>query len=372
MAQNAASAQEQLTYTAILQIISVIVCIIIVVIMILPRLQNINAQTERTNEVIAKYEQTEDHGIPFSELQTIITRVGDNSELQEIIKANTDASKEVIQKKSEGSTYLQWLEHELRDKEKYEQVLREAKSKINTILPTLSPISGGIEENNIKLHDYIEYIETKILKEFLLESTSPLGIDSIQYGDNEKDMVNPIGYFDTTITFKGRNKNIADLLDALHKSGNPSILTSTGESLHTAWSQDGTAKISNPLIIVESFALDSKLDIQYPTKENSGRITLRMYIRGASETDKQFLVDTFNKRKWALMAALEGHIKTCRESDMPCPKEQSLQDLLKRVKDLSENNAKNINKGVAGIYFISQQIDSLKALENEFEENKLK
>lgn len=231
MATNNTSVQEQLTYSAILQIGSVIICALIFFIFILPRLQHINAQTERTNEVIGKYDSITQNGIAFSDLPAVITRVGNNNELQEIIKANDEAAKEVIQKTSDNLTYLAWLEYELRDKDKYEHALKEAKDKINTILPTLSPISGGIEENNITLRDYIEFIETKILKEYSLESFSALGIDSIQYSESERDMINPIGYFDTTITFKATNKNIADLLDMLYQSGDPYILETTGESL---------------------------------------------------------------------------------------------------------------------------------------------
>lgn len=371
MANNTASIQEQMTYSAILQIASVIVCIIIIFTLILPKMQQISAQTEKTNKVIQAYEETEKNGISFSNLKTIIPRVGNNTELQEIINANEEASKEAIQKKdvNETTTYLQWLAYELRDKEKNEEKIRKAREKINTILPTLSPISGGIEENNIKLGDYIEFMEAQILRKFSLESTSPLGITSIQYGEKEKNMVNPIGYFDTSIAFQGRNENIIDMLDYLYKSGNPEILTSS-ENIDIS-EQYASTKLANPLIVVEAFALDKPLNAHHPKIHNSGRITLRMYIRGASKTDKQFLTDTFNKRKNALLENLESQIKTCTTSDTPCSKLHTMKDLKKRTEELSENITKNTNESVEGIYFIGQQIDSLKVIEQEFETHKL-
>lgn len=105
--------------------------------------------------------------------------------------------------------------------------------------------------------------------------------------------------------------------------------------------------------------------MEYQTKENAGRITLRMYIRGASKTDKQFLVDTFNKRRDAINATLAQKLQECTNSSSPCSDLASYTELQKKIQDLTEGTENNKNESVEGIYFISQQIQSLKEIEEQ-------
>ena len=55
--------------------------------------------------------------------------------------------------------------------------------------------------------------------------------------------------------------------------------------------------MSNPLIIMTNFSLQNVLDADNPNGENSGRATLRFYVRGISKDDLLYLRETIKSRQ---------------------------------------------------------------------------
>ncbi len=366
MANNQASIREQLTYSAVLQVVLVVACVILLMYVIVPKFNEIQAQTNQTNAVIAKYEETVANGIPFSELSGVVQQVGNNSELLEIIKNNEASTKEVI-KKTTSAPYLDWLKEAIKNSDDDRKKLSLAKAKINSIVPTLSPISSNIDEYNITLREYVEYIEQDILKKYNLKSVSPLGIEGVKY--EQKDAVSgissPIGYFDVNLNFDASNRNIINFLDYLKTTGSPDILSDTGTLNDTT-----PVAMSNPLITVESLSLKELLNPLYPNLENSGRITLRLYVRGSSQTDQQYLKDTLKKRMDAFGATLTDSLTKCQAAMTSCPQLTDLQHIDAKFREIgksfNEIIAKSSSDSISNIYLLAQQVQTLKTLENEF------
>jgi hypothetical protein len=93
--------------------------------------------------------------------------------------------------------------------------------------------------------------------------------------------------YEFRLDFKATNQDIQDFIEYINETGRPDILSFTGEL-----SKDRIPKVmSNPLITMETFSVQEKLDLDNPTKENTGRSTLRFYIRGVSKDDIQFLTE---------------------------------------------------------------------------------
>lgn len=84
-------------------------------------------------------------------------------------------------KKTTKDPYLTWLTNALNSSDEDRAILRDIRARINSIIPTLSPVSGNIDENSATLRDYIVFVEQKILKTFSLKSLSPIGIESVKY-----------------------------------------------------------------------------------------------------------------------------------------------------------------------------------------------
>lgn len=59
--------------------------------------------------------------------------------------------------------------------------LTQAKQKINSILPTMSPISNSVDEDYVTLKEYIKFIESKFLSAFDIQSNIVLGIQGVSY-----------------------------------------------------------------------------------------------------------------------------------------------------------------------------------------------
>lgn len=376
---NISAIREQLTSIAILQILCLGGAGIFTVYYTLPKLEEISTQSKRTNEVIQKYESIETDGIPFGELVQTIESVGKNTELVEIIKKSPDDTKTAITK-SGSAPYLSWLTNALQSSGDDQIKLEKAKAKINTIIPTLSPsINEKVQEDSITLKTYINYIEQSIIKKFSLDTNSPLGIEGINYTSDDTSngiggINNAIGFFDLTLTFKTSNMNLGRFLDFIKNTGNPAILGddpdgSGSGSISTTGTGDIPPIMSNPLITLESLSVESPINMSYPNIQNSGRVTLRIYIRGSSQSDQTFLKEAFQKKQSELSAKIDTSIAYCTQTETPCTYDQPLKNLKNKFDQFSKATdalMSSQDAGVKSIYILSQQLESLKYLENEY------
>lgn len=76
--------------------------------------------------------------------------------------------------------------------------------------------------------------------------------------------------------------------------------------------RDIPAVMSNPLITLVNFGLQDPVDNQPPDAENSGRATLRFYVRGVSQNDVTALSENIKAREKALNDSLAKSIEECR------------------------------------------------------------
>jgi hypothetical protein len=121
---------------------------------------------------------------------------------------------------------------------------------------------------------YISFVEENILKQFDIESTAALGIQNIKYGKRGTSMPEVLGSFDTEIGFTSKNIGISKMIDYVNNLGHYEILLDTGST-----SAESSAIMSNPLAMIDSLSLQLPLDLSKPNEENTGRMTIRFYIR---------------------------------------------------------------------------------------------
>ncbi len=169
------SQKEHLTYTAIGQVAVLVALGVWAYSYIIPGLSKIDTAITTANASVEKYTNLEANGIPTTELDSMLAEKPERAELLKIIQSDPDGTKKAITKEGEGS-YVAWLDKSIGNTEEDKKILNQEKSKLNSIIPTLSPISGNIEEKNLTLKQYIKYIETSIFKEFNFESNMVLGL----------------------------------------------------------------------------------------------------------------------------------------------------------------------------------------------------
>ena len=121
-------------------------------------------------------------------------------------------------------------------------------------------------------------------------------------------MPESVGYFDTEIAFTATNSNIARMIAYINNLGSPEVLSNTG----TTSSGSLPLIMSNPLAMIDSFSLQSSLDETRPTTENSGRMTIRFYIRGSSPTDISYLSTAIATRRESLQKNIALMIAKCK------------------------------------------------------------
>lgn len=157
-----------------------------------------------------------DDGIDYSTLGTLLAGKPERAELIKIIQSDPDGTRKVIQKTG-TKPYLDWLTQSIGDSDEDKKILIKEKAKLNSILPTMSPISSNIEEENITLKQYVKYIEGTILKQFNFDTNVIISMQGITFG-SKGDMPENVGMLEFRFDFKGTNSEIARFIDYINTS----------------------------------------------------------------------------------------------------------------------------------------------------------
>ncbi len=359
------SQKEHLTYTAIGQIAVLVAIGIWTYSYVIPGLSKIDTAITNVNASVGKYAKLETNGIELTDLENILKEKPERAELSKIIQADPVGTKTAITKEGDG-TYVTWLDRSIGNTEEDKKILNQEKRKLNSIIPTLSPISGNIREENLTLKEYIRYIEQSILARFHFESSMVLGLQGITFGNKELNMPESIGTFSFQIDFKGRNADIADFIAYINKAGNPELLTNTGKLTET----ELPAMMSNPLLTIQSFSLQNSIDPAKPNDENSGRATIRFYVRGVSKDDLLYLKENIRARHESLGKSVTESVATCKQNGSLCTYKKELMEFQEKYNQFhtASLNAQYAAQGNDEIYVLNQKITTLKTLEEELKE----
>jgi hypothetical protein len=354
------SQKEHLTYTAIGQVVTLVALWIWTSSYILPGLDKIWVNIAEANTQIATYTTTEKNGLTFEEVSTYISSRPEYAELLKVMNADVAWTREVLAKTNPEKVYLEWIKDSIGSSTEERNAINQYKVKLNSIIPTLSPISGNTEEDTIDLKSYIRFIETKILKQFNLDANLVLGMQWITSGGN---MPENIGSLELQISFKATNKNISDFISFINTAGNPELLTSTG-----ILAKDKMPVVmSNPLITVKDFWLDKPINSSLPTEENGGRITLQFYMRGISKDDISYLKENIKIRNEELWKNIEVALEECKAQWALCGKiKDQLEALSTKYRQYNVSTSSTIAPdNVSQMYNLSKKVSTLKTLEEE-------
>lgn len=354
------SQKEHLTYTAIGQIVTLVALWIWTSSYILPGLDKIWVNVAEANTQINKYTTTEKNGLTFEEVSAYISSRPEYAELLKVMNADAVWTRDVLMKTDSEKAYLEWIKDSIGWSTEEKNAINQYKVKLNSIIPTLSPVSGNTEEDNIDLKSYIRFIETKILKQFNLDANLVLGMQWITTGEN---MPENIGSLELQIAFEATNKDISDFISFINTAWNPELLTSTG-----ILAKDKIpAVMSNPLITVKDFWLNKPIDSKLPTDENGGRITLQFYMRGISKDDINYLKENIKIRNEELWKNIEIALEECKTQWALCGKiKDQLEILNTKYRQYNIWTSSSVGMdNVSQMYSLSKKVSTLKTLEEE-------
>lgn len=267
---NNITIREQLMFKAGLQVVLLVASLAAIFLYALPKYDEIALQVEASNAAVERYRGISENGIAFSDLVSTLRREGGNEELIKLVTNSPENVKNII-KKTGNEAYLDWIANVLSSSDQDRALLVASRARINSIIPTLSPVSGNIDENSITLREYVTFVEQNILKKFSINSFAPLGIDGVKYqeeksassSENIIKTADAIGEFSVKIDFQDTaNKNIADLLNYIDSLGEPSVLSESGTLLTPL------PIMSNPLIVIDSLVLEKTLNPDAPNTLN--------------------------------------------------------------------------------------------------------
>ena len=359
------SQREHLTYTFIWQIVTIFAVWLIIWSYVIPGFAKTNETLGKADKAISNFKSAKIEWYSYEQITGILAGLSDKEELIKIMQATPNESRIALRKEWNGE-YLPWLKNAINASDEDKRRLIQAKKKINSILPTLSPISWSIDEENITLKQYIKFIEWRLIRDFDLWSNITLWIQSLSFGNPWNWIPQNIGTFDLRLDFKTSNQKIQNFINFIKDSWNPDILTQSG-----ILSENEIPEImSNPLITLESFSLQDMLDVKNnPEKENPWRATLRFYIRGWSKDDVTFLKENVKTRKDDLGVRIENAVKECQINNVLCSKMDRLNNFQKKYTEFIRSVWTEWPTGVwiNDIYNLSQQVTSIRSLETEFE-----
>jgi hypothetical protein len=363
------SQKEHLTYTAIGQVFTLLVLGIFSYQYIFPGISEIDKLSKNAQENIKSYNSILKEGIGYTGLAKALEGKPESAELIKILQSDPATAQVIIKKPdSEKKNYLDWIKWAIWESDKDKAVLKLEKAKLNSIIPTMSPLSSNIEEDNITLRQYVKYIEGTILKWFNFDSNVIIGMQGITFGTKGSGIPENLGMFDFRLDFKGTNSDIARFISYVNNSWEPKILSASG-----AIRADNVsiAAMSNPLITMESFSLQEKLDKDNPNKENSGRATLRFYVRWVSKDDIGYLKENLKVRQLKLKTGINENVEFCKKDTIWCASYNKKLAIFSQKYLEYERSVGWVKSTLSGndeIYTLAQSVSTLKSLEKEFED----
>ncbi len=350
------SQKEHLTYTLILQVAILLWLAIVTWSYIVPGISKIGVSQAAAEESISLYNKTREDGMTFEDLGKKLTTMKWKEELLKIIKSAPTDTRTVI-KKNVKWEYTGWLNSVIANSDEDKKKLSQAKQKINSILPTMSPISNSVDEEYITLKQYIRFIESEFLSTFDIQSNIVLGIQGVNYkaGSN-------VGTFDLRLDFKASNANIQKLITYVNESGNPEILNFSG-----VLTEDKIpAILSNPLMTIETLSLENVLDSNRPDAINNGRATIRFYVRGSSKDDVTFLKGAILSRQETLTTEIKTAKEECAKQGQLCTEWAKLQAFENKFNEFTRSLTQTKGVETADMTILGQTATSLRTLDDEF------
>ena len=125
--------------------------------------------------------------------------------------------------------------------------------------------------------------------------------------------------------------------------------------------------MSNPLMTIESLSLQNLLDANNPNVRNTGRVTIRFYVRGSSKEDITFLKEAIKERENILQKRIEIAITECKKRDILCNNKSKLEAFDTKYKEFLRSVGGTQTKSET-IYALANEVNSIKSLEEEFQE----
>lgn len=112
---------------------------------IIPGIDTISAASTEANKNVERFKNTEKDGLSLDDLLVAIGTRKEYAELLKIMQSDVSGTKEVLKKDiaSTNRPYYEWLKESIGTKstEDEKKIINQYKKKLNSILPTLSPVS---------------------------------------------------------------------------------------------------------------------------------------------------------------------------------------------------------------------------------------
>lgn len=351
--------REELVHSLLWQVTVIIFVIVLSWLYTIPKYIVLATSIDTTNDLISEYKSINSDGIPYTKLDGVLSSKW-KIELLSIIQSAPVETQKVI-KKIGWDPYLTWLTNEINKSSNDEIKLKIKKARLNSIIPTLNPISNNTIQETITLKRYTNFIEKNIIKEFWIDNAPSIGIQWIRYWKKWTSMPESIGSFDVDIWFKTTNAEIIRMIKYINWLGKYDILNDTSIT-----SSGGTPSVmSNPLVMIDGFSVDSWLDETKPNDKNSGNITIRFFIRGSSLSDIEFLSQNIKTRKETLGKRISTTLEAC-VGELTCPRKKDLEIISRKFNEFSRATEKIKYNGWTEVYWYSSELESILAIENEF------
>jgi hypothetical protein len=357
------SQKEHLTYTAIGQVFTLVALGIFAYQYIIPGISEIDALSSKAQTTINSYNSIVKEWFDYSGLASKLEGKPESAELIKIIQSDSTTAQAIIKKPAnETKDYIDWIKWAISESDKDKAVLKLEKAKLNSIIPTMSPLSSNIEEDNITLRQYVKYIENTILKGFNFDSNVVIGMQGITFWAKGGSTPENLGMFDFRLDFKGTNGDIIRFINYVNTAWKPDILSASGI---IRADNSAIAAMSNPLITMESFSLQDKLDKDNLNKENSGRATLRFYVRWVSKDDIGYLKENLRVRQLKLKTSINTNVQSCTKDPIWCASyNKKLTSFSQKYLEYerSIDSTKSSLSWNDEIYMLSQSVNTLKSI----------
>ncbi|HRI35812.1 MAG TPA: hypothetical protein PK765_01780 [bacterium] len=254
---------------------------------------------DEANTLNASIQNIKAHGLTVAEFTTISKKINSDSSSTDIAQDKGKLQKALTKPRDFRGDYLAWLADEMKLSEKRGIEIDRNERILRSILPSFisadKQTAGSLATTGetLTLENFIEYVETNILRRFNIQSNASVGINGMEFEENTAGTLN-IGSFIVRIDFQGEIEDIRKMIEFLQSSGKFSIKNGRIEG-ELPSEQNITTLSENLLVDIREFSINGWLPSDDPlmsaNAETSGSVALEFYVQG-NNSQKVLLMRT--------------------------------------------------------------------------------
>lgn len=344
--------KQKLIHSIIFNSVLILLLLLFLGLYLVPWHADYSQKTVEANELYQSYNKLKYNGIEINDLQRIFAKHSSNKAIKDSLK-DKDKLVNILKKNNSSLEYMTWINNELAKQAQFNQEIKNNEAILWNILPVFYQYWNSYNSEStqiqyqITLENFTSFVENDILKQYDIDSYSPIGIDNITFdksgpknninesiiNDTNNWGVSSIWSFVLDIDFQAKNSQISQMIEYIQNSWK--LYIQNWKLVNTVKKSDidsNYSSLNNLLMSIDSLNLSDTLS--NPNSTNKGIMKIRFYVRWMWLEQLTNIKTKVMEKIAKLEADMNNKSRLCDKEVIPLCKESAWSEAVANIRDL--------------------------------------